>query len=111
MRLRITKPGYHDQEGNPVEVGTIITVDGDAIPASLLNKCVPVASDDADADLITGQNTGPTVQEYVAAGYRAENYPPEGYEAVSTPEEIDAAIAEQTAADEAAKAAKTKAKG
>lgn len=40
---------------------------------------------------------GPTVSEYVAAGYRAENYPPQGYASRSTPDEISAAVALQNA--------------
>ncbi|WP_019170674.1 hypothetical protein [Pseudaminobacter salicylatoxidans] len=40
---------------------------------------------------------GPTVGEYVDAGYLAKNYPPEGYASRSTPEEIAAAIAAQDA--------------
>ena len=35
---------------------------------------------------------GPTVQEYVAAGYKAVYYPPSGYASKSSPEEIAAAI-------------------
>jgi hypothetical protein len=38
---------------------------------------------------------GPTVAEYVEAGYQAGNYPPTGYASRSTAEEIDAAIAAQ----------------
>ena len=38
---------------------------------------------------------GPTVSEFVAAGYLASNYPPDGYESRSTPEEIADAVAEQ----------------
>lgn len=38
---------------------------------------------------------GPTIQEWVEAGYRADAYPPEGYSSRSTQEEIDAAIAAQ----------------
>lgn len=38
---------------------------------------------------------GPTVAEYVAAGYLASNYPPSGYASLSTPDEIAAAIAAQ----------------
>ena len=38
---------------------------------------------------------GPTVEEYVAAGYRAVNYPPSGYASRSTTEDIEAAIAAQ----------------
>ncbi|MDP4024454.1 hypothetical protein Q8W71_17655 [Methylobacterium sp. NEAU 140] len=40
---------------------------------------------------------GPTVEEYVAAGYRAANYPPQGYASRSTPDEIAAAVAAQDA--------------
>ena len=40
---------------------------------------------------------GPTVVEFVAAGYLAANYPPEGYESRSTAQEIADAIAEQDA--------------
>lgn len=43
---------------------------------------------------------GPTIAEYVAAGYLASNYPPEGYASRSTEKEIAAAIsAEKKAAD------------
>ena len=35
---------------------------------------------------------GPTIAEFVAAGYPAVNYPPEGYASRSSQEEIDAAI-------------------
>jgi len=35
---------------------------------------------------------GPTVSEYVAAGYKASNYPPKGYAPRSTPEEIEEAL-------------------
>jgi hypothetical protein len=38
---------------------------------------------------------GPTVAEYVEAGYQASNYPPVGYASRSTAEEIEAAIAAQ----------------
>lgn len=40
-------------------------------------------------------NSGPTVEEWVAAGYKASNYPPSGYVSKSTPEEIAAAVAAQ----------------
>jgi len=35
---------------------------------------------------------GPTIAEYIAAGYLASQYPPAGYASKSTPEEIAAAI-------------------
>lgn len=42
---------------------------------------------------------GPTVGEFVEAGYKASNYPPKGYASRSTQEEIDAAIAAQKETD------------
>jgi hypothetical protein len=41
---------------------------------------------------------GPTVKEYVEAGYKASNYPPQGYASKSAPEEITAAIAAEALA-------------
>lgn len=38
---------------------------------------------------------GPTVAEFVEAGYQASGYPPEGYASRSTLEEIDAAVTAQ----------------
>ena len=48
---------------------------------------------------------GPTIAEYVSAGYRASNYPPDGYASRSTDEEIAAAIKAQKEAIEAEGAA------
>lgn len=39
---------------------------------------------------------GPTVEEYVAAGYKAEDYPPKGYASKSSEEEIEAAAKKQS---------------
>src|SRR5690606_37535223 len=53
------------------------------------------------------RDDGPTVAEYVAKGYLAVNYPPQGYASRSTQEEIDAAIKAQQEAkgpEDAAKA-------
>lgn len=38
---------------------------------------------------------GPTVAEWVAAGYQVSGYPPAGYESRSSAEEVAAALAEQ----------------
>ncbi|KQQ60150.1 hypothetical protein ASF84_05440 [Pseudomonas sp. Leaf127] len=35
---------------------------------------------------------GPTVSEFVAAGYKASNYPPQGYASRSTADEIEQAL-------------------
>lgn len=53
-------------------------------------------SDDQEPSL---RDDGPTVEEYVSAGYLAKNYPPAGYASKSTEEEIAAAIAGQDAKD------------
>jgi len=53
------------------------------------------------APVSTLRDDGPTVQEYVEAGYLAVNYPPTGYAAKSTPEEIAAAVAVTASADRA----------
>jgi hypothetical protein len=41
------------------------------------------------------RDDGPTIAEFVARGYIASNYPPEGYASRSTPEEIASAVSEQ----------------
>jgi len=51
-----------------------------------------------------GNWTGPTVKEFVAAGYSARNYPPQGYASRSTPDEVAAAVAEEQKSADAAKA-------
>lgn len=47
-----------------------------------------------------GNWDGPTIKDYVAAGYSAKTYPPAGYAARSTPEEIASAVAEEKKADD-----------
>lgn len=48
------------------------------------------------------RDDGPTVLEFIAEGYLAENYPPEGYAARSTDDEIATAVELQVAAGRAA---------
>lgn len=48
------------------------------------------------------RDDGPTVQEFVDAGYLAVNYPPTGYASKSTPEEIAAAVAAASSPDQTA---------
>ncbi|MEE1920181.1 HeH/LEM domain-containing protein [Pseudomonas asiatica] len=45
------------------------------------------------------RDDGPTVAEWVEAGYLAANYPPDGYASRSSQEEIDAAIELQKGAE------------
>lgn len=39
------------------------------------------------------KTNGPTVEEYVKAGYKASGYPPKGYTSKSSKEEVSAAVA------------------
>jgi hypothetical protein len=55
----------------------------------------------ASGDAEKPREDGPTVAEYVTAGYLAANYPPQGYASRSTPEEIAEAVAAQEAAEKA----------
>lgn len=66
----------------------------DAAQVKALGEPKPAAEPELKTD-------GPTVAEYVAAGYRAANYPPEGYASKSTEAEIKAAIEKQAADDKA----------
>lgn len=38
MKLEVIHKGVHDAKGNRVEVGAVIDVDGDTVPAWLVNK-------------------------------------------------------------------------
>lgn len=49
------------------------------------------------------RTNGPTIKEWVDAGYKAADYPPNGYEAKSSPEEIERAVAAEAAAGNAPK--------
>ena len=66
------QPAAIDANGNPVNPGD----SGQFVPPSN----------------VTLREDGPTVEEYVQAGYDPKNYPPQGYASRSTPEEIAAAI-------------------
>lgn len=66
---------------DPVEADALIKagIAGDPLPTE---AAVPQLRED-----------GPTIEEWIAAGYPPGVYPPQGYAARSTPEEIRAALA------------------
>ncbi|MBD1602083.1 HeH/LEM domain-containing protein [Pseudomonas typographi] len=76
---------------------TEVVVEGDApnIVEAYQKRGIKVSAASADGLRLDG----PTVAEYVAAGYQASAYPPEGYASRSTQEEIDAAIDAQKETD------------
>ena len=53
MKIEITKPGVYDKDGQEIEVGTEITVSGDAVPAWLVNKGRTVAAPTKKAEPVT----------------------------------------------------------
>ncbi|MFJ4457710.1 HeH/LEM domain-containing protein [Pseudomonas sp. NPDC089392] len=66
----------------------LVAVDHLGVAEYLNRQSAPVLRED-----------GPTVAEWVEAGYLAANYPPDGYVSRSSQEEIDAAIEQQKAAE------------
>lgn len=97
--------------GREIVAGTL-----DEIPEGLFADLNSAAYVEA-ADGAQLRQDGPTIAEFVAAGYLAANYPPAGYASRSTAEEITAAIearkagqsgagddAQKKAAEDAAKA-------
>lgn len=49
----------------------------------------------AETDKDALREDGPTIAEFVSAGYAAKSYPPAGYASRSTPEEIAAAVSKE----------------
>lgn len=74
--------------------------------AAPLPKAAPKKDESPKANDGELRQDGPTVAEFVEAGYLAKNYPPTGYASKSTKEEIAAAIDAQEKA-EAIKALQT----
>lgn len=75
------------------ENGPVIINESDFNPS--IHKLANTDSELMEKVADTLRTDGPTVEEFVAAGYRAENYPPQGYESRSTAGEIASAIQAQ----------------
>lgn len=86
IKAILLKPLDGDPIGSPREF--------DKLDFARLEAMHAVRAAPADDELRTD---GPTVSEYVAAGYQAQNYPPQGYASRSTLEEITDAVALQNA--------------
>lgn len=74
-----------------ISTATKVVVDGDFphITDAYLRAGIAVADGKSPSSL---REDGPTITEWLAAGYQADNYPPEGYASRSTLEEIEAAL-------------------
>ena len=53
MKIEITHAGVYDKDGKEIEIGTEITVKGDAVPAWLVNKGKVLAEKPAKAEAVT----------------------------------------------------------
>ena len=67
-----------------------VVVDGDKPNIIEAYKRAGIIVTDGKTPLL--REDGPTVVEFIAAGYKASAYPPKGYAARSTPEEIAEAL-------------------
>lgn len=77
-----------------ISSATDVVVQGDNPNIIEAYKRAGIKVSEANADGL--RFDGPTIAEYVAAGYQASNYPPQGYVSRSSDEEIAAALAAQT---------------
>jgi hypothetical protein len=76
-----------------ISAATKVIVDGDFPHITAAYQRAGIAVEDGKS---TGlREDGPTVVEFVAAGYKASNYPPEGYASRSTVEEIAEALKDE----------------
>ncbi|MHA0333668.1 hypothetical protein [Sphingomonas aquatilis] len=100
MRIKVIRAYSGDEGVGPdkdVHEGTEHTVTRARGSQLKANGLVEILADD-DEDSGELKTDGPTVGEYVAAGYPAKNYPPHGYASRSTPDEIAEAINQQESA-------------
>jgi len=117
MKVRVKRAFYGDEKG--VKAGDVIEVAasrGKELAAKGLveiisaeekeaenpeNKQAPtprnkqVGTPETKGDAL--REDGPTIAEFISAGYPAANYPPHGYASRSTPEEIADAVAAEKA--------------
>jgi hypothetical protein len=66
---------------------------GEQLTLAQINRLVKQAQEHQAPTQGSGlREDGPTVDEFIASGYKASNYPPAGYASRSTDEEIEAAL-------------------
>lgn len=89
IKLKCTYSGNPAKHGEP---GDIIDLPKAEAQRLLDLKAAEIATE-AEAKAAELKQDGPTIEEFVKAGFAPENYPPAGYASRSTPQEIEAAIA------------------
>lgn len=74
---------------------------GEQLTLAQINRLVKQAQEQQSPTPGSGlREDGPTVEEFIASGYKASNYPPAGYASRSTAEEIAAALEAEKGAPE-----------
>lgn len=81
----------------PMYVGMVIVNNADEERAARGDARLPEVDGWGEKPAL--KEDGPTIHEYVAAGYKAKNYPPKGYASKSEQDEIDEAIKEEVEAE------------
>ena len=82
-----------------ISTASKVIVDGDFPHITAAYQRAGIAVDDGKHP-VDPREDGPTIAEFVAAGYKASNYPPEGYASLSTAEEIAEALKAELGAPE-----------
>lgn len=84
------------QGGGVTSFATVKATDAEA--AAFRETQSSAEQPEGEAGAVALKQDGPTVQEWVAAGYKASVYPPGGYASKSSAEDIETAIAAEAAA-------------
>ena len=74
-----------------ISAASKVIVDGDFPHITAAYQRAGIAVDDGKHP-VDPREDGPTIAEFVAAGYKASNYPPEGFASRSTAEEVSEAL-------------------
>lgn len=105
---RGTRYGHHfvvELVSDGRRLWAVASEEGRKILHEIAHGLDPEKAEAADEKAKAAAKNGPTIAEWVEAGYPARKYPPSGYPSISTQDEIDAAIKvqdEKEAADLAA---------
>lgn len=73
----------------------VVKPDGDKVIVNSEDEEIAVTKNDNEKASEQLRTDGPTLTEFMARGYKASTYPPNGYASKSPQEEIDAAIAKE----------------
>ena len=95
MFAQSTKPVWYEPHPVTVERKAELRAKGFVILDAVFMPADHIQPDDSNPASSVPREDGPTISEFLAAGYQAANYPPAGYASRSTEAEVAAAIAVQ----------------